>query len=81
MLHKYKNVSDSSQSMDSKDVFYLEFLKTCMEKVVDLEREVQLVEREIQQTGMDSSQRSVSRNEEGRAIDETTLQDRLQELE
>jgi hypothetical protein len=45
MLHKYKNVADSSQSMDTKDVFYLEFLKTCMEKVVDLEREVQLVER------------------------------------
>jgi glutaredoxin 2 len=30
---------------------------------------------------LDSSQRSASRNEEGRAIDETTLQERLQELE
>jgi hypothetical protein len=45
MIQKYKNVADSSSSMNTKDVFYLEFLKTCLDKVVDLEHEVQEVER------------------------------------
>jgi hypothetical protein len=74
MVQKYR--ADSSSSLNSKDVFYMEFLRTCLDKVVDLEREVQQVEREIEQTALESSQRS-----HPSLHPEDTLQDRLQELE
>lgn len=68
--------------MNTKDVFYLEFLNTCLGKVVDLQREVQEVERDIEQAAaLETSQRNTSsRNEDGKGSD-SALQDKLQELE
>lgn len=75
MVQKYR--ADSSSSLNSKDVFYTEFLKTCLEKVVDLEREVQQVERQIEQAAVEGTQRS----QPSVLQPEDTLQERLQELE
>lgn len=76
MVQKYR--ADSSSSLNSKEVFYMEFLRSCLDKVVDLEREVQQVEREIEQTALESSQRSHPSLSQQPS---DNLQDRLQELE
>ena len=81
-IQQFKNVADSSGSINTKDVFYLEFLNTCLDKVVDLQKEVQEVERDIEHAAaLETSQRNTSsRNEDDRGSD-SALQDKLQELE
>ena len=36
VIQQFKSAADSSGSINTKDVFYLEFLNTCLDKVVDL---------------------------------------------
>lgn len=44
--------ADSSSSGNTREVLYMEFLKSCLDKVSDLEREVREVEKDIENAGL-----------------------------